>query len=79
MSETNEVKEKKTLSAKILSKVAIIFSGLWIAGLTLLKGFGIVELDIDDIIYSGLTITAVWCPTFISIYFDKIKAIKELK
>lgn len=79
MSETNEVKEKKTLSAKILSKVAIIFSGLWIAGLTLLKGFGIVELDIDDIIYSGLAITAVWCPTFISIYFDKIKAIKELK
>ncbi|MBQ3642446.1 MAG: hypothetical protein IJL70_00520 [Treponema sp.] len=65
--------EKKSIGAKQLSKGAMIFSSLWIAVLTLLKGFGKINLDIDSIIYSGVAITAVWTPTFISIITDKIK------
>lgn len=65
--------EKKSIGAKVLSKGAMIFSSLWIAVLTLLKGFGKINLDIDSIIYSGVAITAVWTPTFISIITDKIK------
>lgn len=63
----------KKLGAKLLSKGAMIFSSLWIAVLTILKGYGKIELDINEIIYSGVAITAVWTPTFISIITDKIK------
>lgn len=60
------------LGAKLLSKGAMIFSSVWIAGLTLLKGFGKVSLDENEIISSGVVITAVWTPTFLSILADKI-------
>lgn len=63
----------KKIGAKLLSKGAMIFSSAWIAVLTILKGYGKIELDINEIIYSGVAITAVWTPTFISIITDKIK------
>lgn len=65
--------EKKTLGAKMLSKVAMIFSSLWIAVLTILVGLKVIELDINDIVTSGVAITAVWTPTFVSIVTDKIR------
>ena len=67
----------KELGAKILSKGAMIFSSAWIAILTIMKGYGKIELTIDEIIYSGVAITAVWTPTSISIITDKIKGAKE--
>lgn len=80
MEEKTEEKKpatKKRLGAKQLSKLAMIFSAVWIATLTIFKGLGIIKLEINDIIYSGLAITAVWCPTFVSVYFDKIKIMRE--
>lgn len=65
--------EKKTIGAKLLSKSAMIFSSFWIAILTILKGLNKIDLEIDSIIYSGIAITAVWTPTFVSIITDKIK------
>lgn len=50
----------------------MIFSSLWIAVLTVLKGFGKIELSENEIITSGVAITAVWTPTFISVVTDKI-------
>ena len=41
--------------------------------LTIKKGFGKINLSIEEIIISGAAITAVWIPTFISIITDKIK------
>ena len=67
----------KELGAKILSKGAMIFSSAWIAVLTIAKGYGKIDLTIDEIVYSGVAITAVWTPTFISIITDKIKGAKE--
>lgn len=67
----------KEIGAKLLSKGAMIFSSLWIAVLTIAKGYGKIELSIDEIVYSGVAITAVWTPTFISIITDKIKGAKE--
>lgn len=63
----------KNIGAKILSKGAMIFSSLWIAILTILKGMGKISLSINEIIVSGVMITAVWIPTFVSIIIDKIK------
>ncbi len=80
MEEKTEEKKpvtKKKLGAKQLSKLAMIFSAVWIAVLTIFKGLGVIKLEINDIIYSGLAITAVWCPTFVSVYFDKIKIMRE--
>lgn len=71
MEETQET-EKKSLGAKLLSKLAMLFSSAWIAALTILKGLGKINLDIDAIICSGIAITAVWTPTFVSIITDKI-------
>lgn len=71
MEETKET-EKKSLGAKLLSKLAMLFSSAWIALLTILKGLGKINLDIDAIICSGIAITAVWTPTFVSIITDKI-------
>lgn len=70
MSETTET--QKSFGAKLLSKLAMIFSSLWIAVLTILKGLKLFDLDINSIIFSGVAITAVWTPTFISIITDKI-------
>lgn len=64
--------KKKTFGAKVLSKGAMIFSSLWIAVLTVLKGFGKIELSENEIIASGVAITAVWTPTFVSTVTDKI-------
>lgn len=72
MSETTQTTEKKSFGAKLLSKLAMIFSSIWIAVLTILKGLGKFDLDINSIIFSGVAITAVWTPTFISIITDKI-------
>ena len=61
------------IGAKFLSKGAMIVSSLWIAVLTIMKGYGKINLSIEEIIISGAAITAVWTPTFISIITDKIK------
>ena len=63
----------KNIGAKILSKGIMIFSSLWIAILTILKGMGKISLSVNEIVVSGVMITAVWTPTFISIITDKIK------
>lgn len=65
-------KAKNTIGAKLLSKSAMIFSSAWIAILTLAKGFGYINLDVNEIITSGIAITAVWTPTFVSIVTDKV-------
>lgn len=41
--------------------------------LTIMKGYGKINLSIEEIVISGAAITAVWTPTFISIITDKIK------
>ena len=67
---------EKELTAKGCSKGAMLFSSAWVAILTILRGLRIVELEITDIIYSGIAIVAVWSPTYLSIWLDKIKAIR---
>ena len=74
MSETTEDETTK-IGAKVQSRCAMIFSGLWIAVLTIMKGLGKCNLEVTDIIYSGVAITAVWTPTFLSIFLDKLKDI----
>lgn len=69
-------KENKELTVKGCSKWAMIFSSFWIALLTILKGLKVIQLELKDILYSGIAITAIWSPTYFSIWLDKIKEIR---
>jgi hypothetical protein len=61
---------------KPASKAAQIFAALWVATLTILKGIGFVRLEIDEIIYSGIAIAAIFVPVYFSIWLDKIHDIR---
>lgn len=63
--------------AKLCSRLAMVFSSAWIAVLTVCKGAKLIDLSIDEIIFSGVAIVGIWCPTFVSVYMDKIKEIRE--
>jgi hypothetical protein len=62
--------------AKQVSLAAQIIACVWIAVLTVLKGLGITNLEMSDIIYSGVAIAAIFMPVYFSIFLDKIKDIK---
>ncbi len=73
---TAELSEKK-LTAKSLSKAAMICATLWVAVLTIMRGIGLLEeLSETDIIYSGVAMVGFWSPTYLSIWLDKIKQIR---
>jgi hypothetical protein len=74
-----ENQEEKKRGAKQYSLFAQIFSGLWIAAHTILKGLGITKLEMSDIVYSGVAIAAIFMPVYFSIFLDKIKDIKLSK
>ena len=73
----SETEQGHKAGAKLCSRVAMAFSSAWIATLTICKGAGLIKLDVDEIIISGAAIVGIWCPTFLSVYLDKIKAIRE--
>lgn len=68
--------EKKTIGAKDQSRVAMVFSAIWIGVGTVAKGLGLISLEISDIILSGLAIAGCFVPVYFSIIMDKIKDIK---
>lgn len=86
--EVKKVGEKKT-GPKEVSFFAMIFSGIWIIVLSLIKAFwGVIViyvikledvsfgLTIGEIIFSGVVIGGVFTPIYFSIIMDKIKEIK---
>lgn len=74
LEELPEVTDKT--GAKFLSKIAMVFAGLWFAVMTILKGLHIIDLEITEIITSGVAVVVVWTPTYLSVYLDKLKDIK---
>jgi hypothetical protein len=80
MSDNTELEnQEKKIGAKQYSLFAQIFSGLWIAVHTVLKGMGIVKLEMTDIVYSGVAIAAIFMPVYFSIFLDKVKDIRLQK
>jgi hypothetical protein len=79
MSDIKELPEGKKMGAKQYSLFAQIFSGLWIVVLTILKGLKIINLELGDIIYSGVAVAAIFSPVYFSIFLDKIKEIRLAK
>jgi|GEM_PF-803552 len=67
--------EKKKTGAKEYSLFAQDFASVWIIVLTLCKGFGIVSLETNDIIYSGIAIAGIFMPVYFSIWLEKIRDI----
>lgn len=72
-----EQKKENKKGAKDYSLFSMIFSGVWIITLTLLKGFDVIKLSImEEIIPSGIAIAGVFSPVYFSIFLDKIKDIR---
>jgi undecaprenyl pyrophosphate phosphatase UppP len=69
----------KKRGAKQYSFFAQIFSGVWIAALTILKGLDVITLDTGDIITTGIAIAAIFSPVYFSIFLDKIRDIRLAK
>jgi hypothetical protein len=74
-----EKQEVKKRGAKRYSLFAQVFSGIWIAVLTILKGLSILTLETQDIIYTGIAIAAIFSPVYFSIFLDKIREIRLAK
>ncbi|MDR0720495.1 MAG: hypothetical protein LBF78_12730 [Treponema sp.] len=74
-----EKQESKKTGAKQYSLFAQIFSGTWIAVLTILKGLKIMVLETQDIICTGIAIAAIFSPVYFSIFLDKIRDIRLAK
>lgn len=79
---SEEIEEKKT-SKKEFTFIAQIFASLWIGGWdafqfvkTILEGG---KVQVWDIIVSGFAIAGCFAPVYVSIIFDKIKDIRNLK
>ena len=72
-----EQKKENKKGAKDYSLFSMIFSGVWIITLTLLKGFDVIKLSImEEIIPSGIAIAGVFSPIYFSIFLDKITDIR---
>lgn len=76
MDEKNEDKK----GAKDYSLFGQIFAAVWVGGWNafqftkdILTG---THIEVTDIIYSGVAIAACFSPVYVSIIFDKIKAIR---
>ena len=68
---------KKKLGAKVFSKIAMVIGTIWITVTGTLKGVGLFEMSAWEIMLIGLTIAYSWSPTYISMWIDKIKGIKD--
>lgn len=64
------------VSAKEASKSAQIFAAIWIIVMTIGKSFGVVKLEVQEIIYSGIAIAGIFMPVYFSIWMEKIKDIR---
>ena len=72
-----EEETKENLKVKTLSKWTMFFAALWIVTMSILKWVGVFpSAEINDIIYTGVAVMAIWSPTYISIVLDKIKDIR---
>lgn len=67
------------LSGKTSSKIAQIISAIWIAGWSAYAFISGKNINISDIMLSGMGITAMFLPIYSSIILDKIKNIKFRK
>ena len=67
------------ISAKHTDFVTKIFAALWIITLMILKGLAVIDLTTWDIVFSGGAITAVFAPVWVSIWLDKLAALKNGK
>jgi hypothetical protein len=58
--EASAGKTKDLLPAKTASKAAQVFAAAWVITLTILKGFGIIRLEVDEIIYTAIAIVGIY-------------------
>lgn len=74
MTETTENTE--VLKPKKITFIGQIFCSIWIIGWSAYKFIKSGSIEITDVIYSALGITASFSPVYFSIMLDKIKEIR---
>lgn len=75
--ETAEKTEKtEVLKPKKVTFIGQIFTAIWIIGWCAYKFLSSKIIEVTDVIYSALGITACFSPVYFSIMLDKIKDIK---
>jgi len=73
---------KKGRGAKDVSLASMIVAGIWIGVLSLLKAFWALlskaafGLTMEEILFSGIVLAAIFTPVYLSIILDKIKDIR---
>jgi Kef-type K+ transport system membrane component KefB len=77
-----DIEEKKKRGAKGVSLASMVIAGVWIGALSLLKAFwGLLSqkefgLSMEEILFSGVVLAAVFTPVYLSIILDKIRDIR---
>jgi len=71
--------EKKSVSAKESSKWGQIVAAVWIAGWCSFAFISGKNIEVSDVILSGIGIAAMFIPVYFSIIMDKIKEIRLSK
>lgn len=73
------MKEDKSLHAKESSLFAQIVAAVWIAGWCSYAFLSGKDVEVVDVILSGIGIAAMFLPVYFSIIMDKVKEIKLTK
>jgi hypothetical protein len=74
--------KKKAPGAKDVSLGSMVIAGIWIGALSLLKAFWALisskpfGLTMEEILFSGVMLAAIFTPVYLSIILDKIKDIR---
>jgi hypothetical protein len=71
---------KNIFCGKLASLCAQIISCIWIGIWSAMKFLSDLKgIDIFDVFLSGLAMTGCFSPVYLSIFFDKIKSLREKK
>jgi len=70
------MEEQKAIKAKSASLIGQIFSAVWITVWCTYKFIRSAEIQVTDVLYSGIGIAACFSPVYFSIVLDKIKDIR---
>lgn len=68
--------EKEVLKPKKVTFIGQVFTALWIIGWCTYKFLTARTIEITDIVYSALGVTACFSPVYFSIMLDKIQNIR---
>jgi hypothetical protein len=71
-----EDKKDSPIKAKTVSLLGQIFASIWVGGWSAYKFITTGNIEVQDVIFSGIAIAGCFSPVYFSIIMDKLKEIK---